>query len=65
MGSMAMADKFSAFPLPAYKISKAALNALTVQWSQALEGEGFVVVSLNPGVSVSFRLQIIWFRELT
>lgn len=53
MGSLALAEPFSTFPLPAYKVSKAALNALTVQWSQALSGEGFVVRSINPGVSIS------------
>lgn len=51
MGSFALAEAFSIFPLPAYKISKAALNALTIQWAQALSSEGFVVTSINPGVS--------------
>ncbi|KAL2829523.1 short-chain dehydrogenase-like protein [Aspergillus cavernicola] len=49
MGSLALAEMFSIFPLPAYKVSKAALNALTIQWAQALSGEGFVVTSINPG----------------
>jgi NAD(P)-dependent dehydrogenase (short-subunit alcohol dehydrogenase family) len=39
-------------PVPGYKVAKAALNALTVQWAYALADEGFVVVCLNPGVSV-------------
>lgn len=52
MGSLAMAEPFSAYPLPAYKVSKAALNALTIQWAQALSAEGFVVTSINPGVSL-------------
>lgn len=52
MGSLALADKFAVFPLPAYKVSKATLNALTVQWAQALAGDGFVVISLNPGVCI-------------
>jgi NAD(P)-dependent dehydrogenase (short-subunit alcohol dehydrogenase family) len=41
MGSSALAEPFSIFSLPAYKISKAALNAFTIQWAQALAGEGF------------------------
>ncbi|KAL1620767.1 hypothetical protein SLS56_009537 [Neofusicoccum ribis] len=36
-------------PVPAYMVSKAALNMLTVQWSLTLESEGFTVVALSPG----------------
>ena len=54
MGSLAMAEKFSIYPLPGYKVSKAALNALTIQWAQALATEDFVVMALNPGVCDSF-----------
>jgi NAD(P)-dependent dehydrogenase (short-subunit alcohol dehydrogenase family) len=53
MGSLTLAEPFSIFPLPAYKVSKAALNALTIQWALALSSEGFVVTSINPGVSFS------------
>lgn len=65
MGSLTMAEKFSGFPLPAYKISKAALNALTVQWAHALAKEDFVVVSLNPGVrinslQISLTAKLMW-----
>ncbi|KAB2570887.1 C-factor [Lasiodiplodia theobromae] len=35
--------------VPAYKISKAALNSLTVQYALELEGEGFTVVPISPG----------------
>lgn len=56
MGSLTLAEPFSIFPLPAYKVSKAALNSLTIQWAQALSGEGFVVTSINPGVSLPFFL---------
>lgn len=56
MGSLTMAEPFGIFPLPAYKISKAALNALTVQWAQALSSEGFVVTGINPGVSLSLSI---------
>lgn len=50
LGSNTLAPKVAAYPLPAYKISKAALNALTVQYALALQKEGFVVVAINPGV---------------
>ncbi|KFY42559.1 hypothetical protein V494_02359 [Pseudogymnoascus sp. VKM F-4513 (FW-928)] len=49
MGSLSLAEPFGIFPLPAYKVSKAALNALTVQWALALASEGFVVSGINPG----------------
>ena len=52
MGSLALAEPFGIFPLPAYKVSKAALNALTIQWAQGLSAEGFVVVSVNSGVMI-------------
>lgn len=55
-GSLSLAEPFSVYPLPAYKISKAALNALTVQWAYALASEGFVVTAINPGVSLSLPL---------
>lgn len=51
MGSLALAESFKIFPLPAYKVSKAGLNALTIQWAQTLSSETFVVTSINPGVS--------------
>jgi NAD(P)-dependent dehydrogenase (short-subunit alcohol dehydrogenase family) len=51
MGSLALAEPFKVFPLLAYKVSKAGLNALTIQWAQALSDEAFVVTSINPGVS--------------
>lgn len=56
MGSLTLAGPFGVYPLPAYKISKAALNALTVQWALALSSEGFVVTAINPGVSLSISL---------
>ena len=39
---------------PSYKVSKAALHALTVQYALALEKEGFTVVSVSPGVSLAY-----------
>lgn len=34
---------------PDYKISKAALNMLTVQWAKSLQDEGFCVLAISPG----------------
>ncbi|MCJ1404072.1 hypothetical protein MMC11_007297 [Xylographa trunciseda] len=49
LGSIARAEVYKPFPVPAYKISKAALNMLTVQYGQAYEDEGFVIVAISPG----------------
>ncbi|KAK5048666.1 hypothetical protein LTR84_005757 [Exophiala bonariae] len=49
LGSIAHAPKFAGFPVSTYKVSKAAVNALTVQWSLELEKEGFTVISAHPG----------------
>jgi NAD(P)-dependent dehydrogenase (short-subunit alcohol dehydrogenase family) len=51
LGSIALARDVAAFPAPAYKISKAALNALTVQYAIEYEDEGFTFMALCPGVS--------------
>ena len=53
MGSMALARDFAYAPAPAYKVSKAALNMLTVLYAMDLEEEGFTVVCISPGVSFS------------
>lgn len=37
-------------PTPAYKVSKAAVNMLTVQWAESLENDGFTILALCPGV---------------
>jgi NAD(P)-dependent dehydrogenase (short-subunit alcohol dehydrogenase family) len=50
---MALTSKFS-FPTPAYKISKAVLDMLTVQYALAFAKEGFTFVALFPGVSIGF-----------
>ncbi|GFF48024.1 C-factor [Aspergillus udagawae] len=36
-------------PTPAYKISKAALSMLTVQYAQDYESEGFTFLAVSPG----------------
>ncbi|KAH8808997.1 short chain oxidoreductase [Xylogone sp. PMI_703] len=49
MGSITRAPDFMFQPTPAYKISKAALNMLMVQYSLDLADEGFIVFSMCPG----------------
>ncbi|PVH93919.1 short-chain dehydrogenase-like protein [Periconia macrospinosa] len=49
MGSIVQAPKYKLTPTPAYKIAKAALNMLTVQWHLAKYEEGFSVITLQPG----------------
>ncbi|KAH8828640.1 short-chain dehydrogenase-like protein [Flagelloscypha sp. PMI_526] len=49
MGSLVIAPHLMAFPIPAYKISKSALNMLTVQWANDFGKEGFTIFSLSPG----------------
>ena len=51
MGSFGFLDTYKVFPVPAYKITKAALNMLTVQYAQSLAEEGFIVTAVAPGVS--------------
>ncbi|KAJ5513759.1 Short-chain dehydrogenase/reductase SDR [Penicillium fimorum] len=49
VGSIAMADAFQHLKTPAYKISKAALNMLTVQYAQQYGGDGFTFLAISPG----------------
>ncbi|KAJ9615696.1 hypothetical protein H2200_001772 [Cladophialophora chaetospira] len=49
LGSMGIASRFAAYPVSTYKVSKAAVNALTVQWSLELAKEGFTVIAASPG----------------
>lgn len=46
-----MAPTFREIPTPAYKISKAALNMLTVQYALSLADQGFTTIAVSPGVS--------------
>ncbi|EIT76283.1 putative short chain-type dehydrogenase [Aspergillus oryzae 100-8] len=48
-GSLANASDVAYAPCPAYKISKAALNALTVQYALSYKDDGFIFLSVNPG----------------
>jgi NAD(P)-dependent dehydrogenase (short-subunit alcohol dehydrogenase family) len=45
-----MADVFRRMPNPAYKISKAALNMLTIQYAKQYQDEGFTFLGISPGV---------------
>ncbi|KAL4912431.1 hypothetical protein BDW62DRAFT_216311 [Aspergillus aurantiobrunneus] len=49
LGSISLAPNFSFSPAYAYKISKAALNMLTVQYAQDYKEEGFSVFAISPG----------------
>ncbi|KAJ5452571.1 Short-chain dehydrogenase/reductase SDR [Penicillium cf. griseofulvum] len=49
VGSIAMADAFPHHTTPAYKISKAALNMLTVQYAQQYVDDGFTFLAISPG----------------
>lgn len=51
-----MADAFRPLLSPAYKISKAALNMLTVQYAQQYADDGFTFLAISPGVSQAFSI---------
>ena len=50
VGSFLNARRFAQYMSPAYKISKTALNSLTVQYAMEYENDGFAFVSVCPGV---------------
>ncbi|KAF4981469.1 hypothetical protein FZEAL_2712 [Fusarium zealandicum] len=49
IGSVAWASQYKQAPHPAYKVSKTALNMLTVQYAHSFEDEGFTIIALSPG----------------
>ncbi|KAL8858573.1 MAG: hypothetical protein Q9178_004867 [Gyalolechia marmorata] len=49
LASITDAGKAHYLPAPAYKISKAAMNSLTVQYALDYEKEGFTFMALSPG----------------
>ncbi|TQS33359.1 hypothetical protein Golomagni_06303 [Golovinomyces magnicellulatus] len=49
LGSLALAEKFRAGRAYPYKITKAAMNMLMVQYAFDLEKEGFTVIGTSPG----------------
>ncbi|KAH8433856.1 uncharacterized protein LDX57_011493 [Aspergillus melleus] len=48
-GSLTKAKDALYAPCPAYKISKCALNQLTLQYALSYQDEGFVCIAVNPG----------------
>ena len=53
LGCMAMAERYQGSNAPAYQISKAALNMLTVQYALQYANEGFIIFAVTPGVGIS------------
>ncbi|KAG2419104.1 hypothetical protein HFD88_002208 [Aspergillus terreus] len=49
LGSIGVASTFKSNPVPAYKITKAALNMLTKQYAEDLADEGFTFLAVSPG----------------
>ncbi|OQV03721.1 hypothetical protein CLAIMM_08735 [Cladophialophora immunda] len=49
LGSVTMAPQYGFAPVPAYKVSKAALNMLTMQYALELGKEGFTFLMVSPG----------------
>lgn len=49
IGSITLSRNVHLFPAPSYKITKAALNSLTVQYALDYEKEGFTIFALAPG----------------
>ncbi|KAL1638693.1 hypothetical protein SLS58_008725 [Diplodia intermedia] len=49
LGSIGSAATYASMPVPSYKISKAALNMLTVQYAFSFADKGFTFVALSPG----------------
>ena len=49
LGSMGLNAYTKSMPFPSYKISKAALNMLTIQYANDLEARGFTVFCISPG----------------
>ncbi|KAH8821962.1 putative short chain oxidoreductase [Xylogone sp. PMI_703] len=48
-GSMAYTHRYSWAPTPEYKITKAAMNMLAVQYALEFGNEGFTVLAISPG----------------
>ncbi|CZT51343.1 related to short chain oxidoreductase (CsgA) [Rhynchosporium secalis] len=49
LGSLGLAGSYSFSPSPAYKITKAALNMLTIQYALDYAEKGFTIFALSPG----------------
>nr|POE64987.1 hypothetical protein CFP56_34654 [Quercus suber] len=59
-GSLTLAPAVHFMPAPAYKISKTALNALTVQYALDHAEEGFSFMAVCPGEGARASLEIIF-----
>ncbi|TVY55002.1 C-factor [Lachnellula cervina] len=59
LGSIALAPQYAAGPAPAYKITKTALNSLTVQYALGYEKEGFTFFAVSPGEA---DLSLKWLK---
>lgn len=57
MGSITLASHYTNQKAPAYKISKTALNMLTVQYALEFGKDGLIFVLVNPGVSIPITKQ--------
>ena len=51
LGSPSRKGDYASFPVPAYKTSKAALDALTLQYSTTYKEQGFTFLAMTPDVS--------------
>ncbi|PMD19907.1 putative short chain oxidoreductase [Hyaloscypha hepaticicola] len=49
LGSISRAKDYNFSPTPAYKISKAAMNMLTVQYALGYADQGFTIFVISPG----------------
>ncbi|PLN85679.1 NAD(P)-binding protein [Aspergillus taichungensis] len=49
VGSIGMARTYQLFSVPAYKITKAPLNMLTVQYALSFADQGFTFLAVSPG----------------
>ncbi|KAF3398275.1 hypothetical protein F1880_005607 [Penicillium rolfsii] len=49
LGSITQAPAWEQQDSPSYKVSKAALNMLTVQYALSLADEGFIIIAISPG----------------
>lgn len=60
LGSISRAQIYAQMRSPAYKVSKAALNMLMVQYAQEYASDGFTFLAVSPGVSTPiFTFQLL------
>lgn len=52
-GSISTAEDCAPGPFPSYKMSKVALNMLTVQYAFKYGKDGFAVYAISPGVRIA------------